>query len=65
MDQVISYNIEHHEAMGVLIVIYFFLSGLGAGAFFTAASLRLFGGEKYVKIEKTAAIAAPLLLAPG
>ncbi len=65
MDQVISYNIEHHEAMGALIVIYFFLSGLGAGAFLTAAGCRLFGGEKYVKIEKTAAIAAPLLLAPG
>ena len=65
MDQIISYNVEHHEAMGVLIVIYFFLSGLGAGAFLTAAGLRLFGGEKYAKIEKTAAIAAPLLLMPG
>jgi formate-dependent nitrite reductase membrane component NrfD len=65
MDQVITYNVEHHEAMGVLIVIYFFMSGLGAGAFLTAAGLRLFGGEKYVKVEKTAAIAAPLLLIPG
>ena len=65
MDQVISYNVEHHEAMGALIVIYFFLSGLGAGAFFTAASFHLFGGPKYAKVQKTAAIAAPLLLAPG
>ncbi len=65
MDQVIFYNVEHHEAMGALIVIYFFLSGLGAGAFLTAAGLRLFGGERYVKIEKTAAIIAPLLLAGG
>ncbi len=65
MDQVVFYNVEHHEAMGVLIVVYFFLSGLGAGAFLTAAGLRLFGGEKYLKIEKTAAIAAPVLLMPG
>ncbi len=65
MDQVISYNVEHHEAMGALVVIYFFLSGLGAGAFLTAAGFRLFGGEKYAKVEKTAAIAAPLLLMPG
>ncbi len=65
MDQVILYNVEHHEAMGVLIVIYFFLSGLGAGAFLTAAGLRLFAGKEYVRVEKTAAIAAPLLLIPG
>ncbi len=65
MDQVISYNVEHHEAMGALIVIYFFLSGLGAGAFFTAASFHLFGGPRYAKVQKIAAIAAPLLLAPG
>ena len=65
MDQLITYNVEHHESMGVLIVIYFFLSGLGAGAFLTAAGLRLFGGQKYAKIEKNAAIAAPLLLMPG
>ncbi len=65
MDQVTVYNIEHHEAIGALIVIYLFLSGLGAGVFLTAAGLRLFGGEKYLRIEKTAAIAAPLLLMPG
>jgi formate-dependent nitrite reductase membrane component NrfD len=65
MDQVIFYNVEHHEAMGALIVIYFFLSGLGAGAFLTAAGCRIFGGERYARIEKTAAIAAPLLLMPG
>ena len=65
MDQVIVYNVEHHEAMGALIVIYFFLIGLGAGTFLTAAGLRIFGGEKYAKIEKTAAIAAPLFLMPG
>ncbi len=65
MNQVIFYNVEHHEAMGSLIVIYFFLSGLGAGAFLTAAGCRIFGGEKYAKIEKVAAIAAPILLMPG
>ena len=57
MDQSILYNVPHHEAMGAMIVIYFFLSGLGAGAFLTAACLRLFGGPEYAKIEKTAAIA--------
>lgn len=65
MNPEIFYNVHHHEAMGALIVIYFFLSGLGAGAFLTAAACRLFGGEKLAKIEKTAAIAAPLLLMPG
>ena len=59
------YNVHHHEAMGALVVIYFFLSGLGAGAFLTAAACRLFGGGRFAKIEKTAAIAAPLLLMPG
>lgn len=65
MDQSIVYNVHHHDAMGGLIVIYFFLSGLGAGAFLTSAGLRFFGGAKYAKIEKTAAILAPLLLIPG
>ena len=51
--------------MGVLVVVYFFLSGLGAGTFLTAAGCRIFGGSKYAKIEKTAAIAAPILLVPG
>ncbi len=65
MDQVILYNVGHHESMGALIAIYFFLSGLGAGAFLTAAACRIFGGGRYASIEKTAAIAAPLLLIPG
>ena len=65
MDQMIFYNVHHHEAMGFLIVVYFFLSGLGAGAALTAAGCRLFGGGRYAKIEKTAAIAAPILLVPG
>lgn len=65
MNQVIFYNVQHHEVMGPLIVVYFFLSGLGAGVFLTAAACRIFGGESYSKIEKTAAIAAPILLIPG
>ncbi len=65
MDQTVFYNVEHHEAMGVLIVFYFFLSGLAAGAFLTAAGCRIFGGKKYEKVEKIAAFAAPALLAPG
>ncbi len=65
MDQTIYYNVAHHEAMGVLVVIYFFLSGLGAGAFLTAAACRIFGGPSYAKIEKISAIAAPILLGPG
>lgn len=65
MPQTIYYNIEHHEAMGSLVVIYFFMSGLGAGAFLTAAACRIFGNSRYAKIEKIAAIAAPVLLGPG
>lgn len=65
MPQTIYFNVEHEGAMGVLIVIYFFLSGLGAGAFLTAAACRIFGGPRYAKIEKIAAIAVPILLGPG
>ncbi len=65
MPQTIYYNVHHHEAMGVLVVVYFFLSGLGAGAFLCAAACRIFGGPQYAKIEKIAAIAAPILLGPG
>ena len=65
MPQVIFYNVEHHEAMGALVVVYFFMSGLGAGAFLTAAACRIFGGLKYAKVEKISAIAAPILLIPG
>jgi hypothetical protein len=38
--------------MGALIVIYFFLSGLGDGTFLTAVGLRIFGGEKYAKKDR-------------
>ncbi len=65
MDQTTFYNVEHEGAMGFLIVVYFFLSGAAAGAFLTAAGCQIFGGEKYARVEKTAAIAAPLLLIPG
>ena len=65
MPQTIYFNVEHEGAMGALIVIYFFLSGLGAGAFLTAAACRIFGGLRYAKIEKIAAIAVPILLGPG
>ncbi|KKL64728.1 hypothetical protein LCGC14_2162060, partial [marine sediment metagenome] len=65
MPQTIFYNVHHEHAMGVLVVVYFFLSGLGAGTFLTAAGCRIFGGGKYAKIERTAAIAAPILLVPG
>ncbi len=65
MEPVVVYNVHHQEAMGILVVIYFFLSGLGAGVFLTAGALRIFGGPKYARIEKIAAIAAPILLAPG
>ncbi len=65
MEQTIFYNVTHHEAMGLLIVAYFFLSGLGAGAFLTSAGCSLFGGEKYTKVAKIAAVAAPVLLGAG
>ncbi|HDZ20875.1 hypothetical protein LCGC14_0015230 [marine sediment metagenome] len=65
MPQVIFYDVNHHEAMGLLVVIYFFMSGLGAGAFLTGAAFQLFGGPNGAKIAKRAAIAAPILLIPG
>ncbi len=65
MPQTEFYNVHHLEAMGVLIVVYFFMSGLAAGTFLTAAACRIAGGPAYAKIEKIAAIATPILLGPG
>ncbi len=65
MPQTEFYNVHHLEAMGVLIVVYFFMSGLAAGTFLTVAACRIAGGPKYAKIEKIAAIATPILLGPG
>jgi molybdopterin-containing oxidoreductase family membrane subunit len=60
-----EYDVFHEPAMGSLIAIYFFLSGLGAGTFIVAALLRLFAGEGYEKIEKRAAIIAPICAMVG
>ncbi len=60
-----EYDIFHEPAMGSLIAIYFFLSGLGAGTFIVAALLRIFAGEGYEKIEKRAAIIAPICAIVG
>jgi formate-dependent nitrite reductase membrane component NrfD len=65
MHQTLFYNVPHHETMGPLIVVYFFLSGLAAGTFLTAGACRLFGGGKYARVEKIGAIASPILLIPG
>ncbi len=60
-----EYDVFHVPVMGKLIAIYFFLSGLAAGTFIVAALLRLFGGEGYEKIEKRAAVIAPICAMVG
>lgn len=50
-----------HSEWGVLIVVYLFLGGLGAGCLVLAAVATLMGGqERYVSIARAGALAAPV-----
>lgn len=60
MEQTVFYNVFHHPPMGALTAAYFFFLGLGSGSLLTAVSLRLFGGGRYERPEKFAAILAPI-----
>ena len=62
----ILYNVEHREAAGVLIAIYFYLTGISAGSFILSTLAYVFGQAKYKPIGKIAVVLATavLIIAP-
>jgi len=62
MDVNIIYNVEHEMPLGILIALYFYLTGLSAGSFILSTLAYGFGVEKYKPLGKTGVILATLLL---
>ena len=62
----ILYNVRHQEAAGVLIAIYFYLTGISAGSFIVSTLAYVFGQTKFKPIGRIAVILATvvLILAP-
>jgi len=58
----ILYNVGHKEAAGVLIAIYFYLTGISAGSFILSTLAYVFGQTKYKPIGKIAVILATVVL---
>lgn len=56
-------NIEHPVQLGVMIAIYFFYTGLSAGAFVLSSLGTVFGIKKYKSIAKAGVVMAVALLA--
>lgn len=62
MDVNIIYNVEHETHLGVLIALYFYLTGLSAGSFIISTFAYGFGMVKYKSLGKIGVILATLLL---
>jgi tetrathionate reductase subunit C len=58
----ILYNVEHQEAAGILIAIYFYLTGISAGSFILSTLAYVFGQAKFKPIGKIAVILATVVL---
>jgi tetrathionate reductase subunit C len=58
----ILYNVEHQEAAGVLIAIYFYLTGISAGSFILSTLAYVFGQSKFKPIGRIAVILATVVL---
>lgn len=59
------YNVFHELQFRWLVVIYFFLGGASCGTFLTSVASRLWGRERYQRIEKIGAVLTPILLGVG
>ena len=59
------YNVFHEGAMGWIIVIYFFLTGISSGAFLLSVVCRVWAGERFDKVKRIGAFVAPPFLAGG
>ncbi len=62
MDFSVLYNVSPQETFGVLIAVYFYLTGLSAGSFVLSTMAFVFGMEKFKPIGKIGAILATLFL---
>ncbi|MDZ7262882.1 MAG: polysulfide reductase NrfD, partial [candidate division KSB1 bacterium] len=58
----VIYNIHNGETFGILIAIYFYLTGLSAGSFILSTLAYGFGIEKYRPLGKIGVVLATLLL---
>jgi len=58
----ILYNVEHQEAAGLLIAIYFYLTGISAGSFILSTLAYVFGQVKFKPIGKISVILATVVL---
>lgn len=62
MDVNIIYNIEHEMPLGILISLYFYLTGLSAGSFIISTFAYGFGMVKFKPLGKIGVVMATLLL---
>jgi len=62
METQILYNINHQEAFGLFIAIYFYLTGLSAGSFILSTLSYGFGMDQYKPLGKVGVVLATVLL---
>ncbi len=62
IDTTLTYNVFHQETFGVLLALYFFLTGLSAGSFIISTLSYVFGMDKYRKLGKIGVTLAIVLL---
>lgn len=62
MDIKIFYNIHYEMPLGILIAIYFYLTGLSAGSFVISVISTIGGKVEYKPIGRIGAVLAPILL---
>ncbi|MCJ7785239.1 MAG: polysulfide reductase NrfD [Desulfobacterales bacterium] len=62
MDVNIIYNIEHEMPLGILISLYFYLTGLSAGSFIISTMAYGFGMVKFKPLGKIGVVMATCLL---
>ncbi len=62
MDVNIIYNVEHEMPLGILISLYFYLTGLSAGSFIISTFAYGFGMLKFKPLGKIGVVMATLLL---
>lgn len=62
MDVTVLYNVEHELHLGVLIALYFYLTGLSAGSFIISTFAYGFGMTQYKPLGKIGVVMATALL---
>ena len=62
MDVNIIYNVEHEVPLGILIALYFYLTGLSAGSFIISTFAYGFGMLRFKPLGKIGVVMATLLL---